>query len=249
MTDLPAESSARRRQPPEVRRAMIIDAARELIADQGAQATTLRDIAAAADVAVGTVTYHFSGMAEVLAGVLEAEMTQFSAPVMQAATTASTGAEGLTLLTDGLVSDGDRAAQHWRLWLDFWTLAAHEERYAAWQAQVYVELHALAASLFARGADDGTLPALEPATDPARTPSHDRAVEYIALMDGLVVQAYLPSSRITPARAREILTESIAARAVESHSSTTESASIRTAIDGRSASAGPRVTAPVSSSK
>src|SRR5690606_22269381 len=110
----------RRRQPPLIRRAMIIDAARELIAAQGAQTTTIRDIAAAANVAVGTVTYHFSGIAEVLAGVLEAEMAQFSAPVMQAALDAPTGADGLAVLTDGLIADGDRAAEHWKLWLDFW---------------------------------------------------------------------------------------------------------------------------------
>lgn len=195
-TGVPA---TRRRQPPTIRRAMIIDAARELIAAQGAQTTTIRDIAGAAGVAVGTVTYHFSGIAEVLAGVLEAEMAQFSAPVMHAATEAPTGGDGLTLLTDGLVADGPRAAQHWKLWLDFWTLAAHQEHYAVWQGQVYRDLHALTASLFARGSEDGSLPPL------AEHSAERRAMEYIALMDGLVVQTYLPAARLQPAQARAIL--------------------------------------------
>ncbi|OJV24460.1 MAG: hypothetical protein BGO26_17820 [Actinobacteria bacterium 69-20] len=188
---------ARQRQPPEVRRAMIIDAARELIAAQGMHATTIRDIAAAAGVAVGTVTYHFSGIAEVLAGVLQAEMTQFSAPVMSAAVAAATGRRGLDILTDGLLASGDRAAEHWKLWLDFWTLAAHQPHYADWQAGVYVDLHYLAESLLRRGTADGSLRAPEPAR---------QAVEYIALMDGLVVQAYLPDSRLKPDQARAMLT-------------------------------------------
>jgi AcrR family transcriptional regulator len=180
----------RPRRPPEVRRAMIIDAARELIAAQGIQATTIREIAAASGVAVGTVTYHFSGIAEVLAGVLQAEMTQFSAGVMRDAADADTGAVGLRTLTDGLIADGDRAAEHWKLWLDFWTLAAHQPHYADWQKDVYRDLHGLAADLFQRDDAEG----------PQRC-----AIEYIALMDGLVVQTYLPGSRLTAAEARALL--------------------------------------------
>lgn len=190
-------ATPRRRQPAAVRRAMIIDAAREPIAAQGIQTTTIRDIASAAGVAVGTVTYHFSGIAEMLAGVLEAEMDQFSAPVMAAAQTADSGLAGLTVLTRGLLADGERAAEHWRLWLDFWTLAAHHEHYSALQSRVYRDLHALAGALLARGLRDGTLPG---ATDP-----DGQAVEYIALMDGLVVQAYLPDSRLTSIQARSML--------------------------------------------
>lgn len=175
---------------------MIIAAARELIAAQGMHATTIRDIASAADVAVGTVTYHFSGIAEVLAGVLQAEMTEFSAAVMEAAAGAVTGLDGLVALTDGLVSDGDRATEHWRLWLDFWTLAAHHAHYSDWQSAVYRDLHGLAEKLLIRGTGDGSLAVADPAMG---------AIEYIAMMDGLVVQSYLPDSRLVPAQAREIL--------------------------------------------
>lgn len=187
---------------PKLRRAMIIDSARGVIAERGLHATTIRDIASAAGVAVGTVTYHFSGIAEVLAGVLEAEMTQFSADVMSAADSAPTGESGLRILTDGLLATGDRALQHWKLWLDFWTLAAHQAHYAKWQSRVYINLHGLAERLIRRGVADGTLRA----TDPAR-----QAIEYIAIMDGLVVQAYLPDSRLGPDQARDILQDYVTA--------------------------------------
>lgn len=216
----------RQRKPPAVRRAMIVAAARDIIAEQGMHSTTLRDIAATAEVAVGTVTYHFGSVSEVLAGVLELEMQQYSEPIMQRAGAADTGAAGLRILTDGLLADGPRATEHWRLWLDFWTLAAHQEHYAQWQSQVYRELHALTEDLFRRGARDGTVPlrakqadlraagtGVDPdAAERARSDqlahaAAQRAVEYVAMMDGLVVQAYLPNSRLSSPRARQLLWE------------------------------------------
>jgi AcrR family transcriptional regulator len=175
---------------------MLVDAARAVIAERGLHATTVRDVAAAGQVAVGTVTYHFSGIAELLAGVLESEMAAYSAPLMTAAEQGRTGRDGLFLLLDGLLADGDRAVEHWKLWLDFWALAAHRAEYALWQHQVYVGLHGLVARLWERGRSDGSLPV----ADAGQT-----AVEVVALLDGLVVQCYLPGARLTPALGRETL--------------------------------------------
>lgn len=192
----------RRRMPPEVRRRMLLQAARGVIADRGLHATTLRDIAAAGDVAVGTVTYHFSGIAEVLAGVLDAEMQEYSAPVMAAAARAATGRDALQHLVDGLLADGGRAKDHWKLWLDFWALSAHDERYADWQRRVYDDLHALAAGAMRRGSQDGSL---APIPDPPAA-----ALEFVALLDGLVVQCYRPQGAITPEQGRATLGARIA---------------------------------------
>lgn len=175
---------------------MIVEAARALIGDQGLANTGLRDVARASDVALGTVTYHFAGMDEVLAGVLAEEQVAFSAPINDAAADAPNGAAGLDVVIAGLLASEPRAAQHWRLWLDFWALAAHVPRYGEWQSEIYRDLHERIAALFARGRDDGTLVV----TDPAR-----QAIEFIALLDGLVVQCYLPNPRLTPAQARTML--------------------------------------------
>ena len=175
---------------------MIIEAARSLIADQGLSATTMRDVARAGEVALGTVTYHFDGIDAVLAGVLAEEMVAFSAPVTTAAREAPTGAAGLDLLIDGLVGSDDRARQHWHLWLDFWALASHVPRYGEWQSEIYRDLHDLVAGLLERGAGDGTLVV----SDAAR-----QAIEFVALLDGLVVQCYLPHPRLPAAHARTIL--------------------------------------------
>ena len=197
MTNGEPRSGTRHRLPPEVRRGLLLDAARSVIAARGLHATTLRDVAAAGDVAVGTVTYHFAGIADVLAGVIDAEMSAYSAPIMQQAREATTGREALQRIIDGLLADGDAARDHWKLWLDFWALSAHDELYGARQSAVYADLHALVAASFSQGLDDGSLPG----TADVRS----AALAFVALLDGLVVQCYLPHGAITPDVGRGIL--------------------------------------------
>ena len=55
----------------------------------------MREVAAAAGVSLGTLTYHFTGIDEVLAGVIEAEETQFFHPIVVRALDADTGRAGL----------------------------------------------------------------------------------------------------------------------------------------------------------
>lgn len=184
---------------------MLLDAARTVIAERGLHATTVRDIAAAGQVAVGTVTYHFSGIEEVLAGVLESETESYSGPIWDRARLAATGLAGLTALIDGLLASDVRTYEHWKLWLDFWALAAHYPQYSSWQSRVYRDLHALVGDLLTRGRLDGSLTVTDAPTE---------AVELIALLDGLVVQAYLPGSRLTPQRARSVLHRYVGSRLV-----------------------------------
>lgn len=184
---------------------MLLEAARSVIADRGLHATTLRDIAAAGDVAVGTVTYHFAGIAEVLAGVLDSEMVDYSGPIMRAAEQAPTGREALQCIVNGLVADGRRAHEHWKLWLDFWALSAHDDRYAGWQTKVYQELHSLVAACRRRGIGDGSITVSAIGDPGQQTDPADWAVRFVALLDGLVVQCYLPGSIITCAQARSVL--------------------------------------------
>ena len=192
----PVQLVSRKRLPPDVRRRMLLDAARGVIAERGLHATTIRDIASAGGVAVGTVTYHFSGIEEVLAGVLEQETTDYSAAIWALAASAPSGLAGLTVLIDGLMASDVRTREHWKLWLDFWALAAHYPQYSTWQSRVYRDLHHLTQEILSRGHDDGSLVVGDPAAE---------AVELIALLDGLVVQAYLPQSRLSPRRARTVL--------------------------------------------
>ena len=114
-------ATERQRQPTEIRRVLIVDAARDVIAERGLAATTVRDIAQAGGVSIGTLTYHFSGIAEILSEVLEREMALFYEPLIERARAAERATDALQSLIDGFFADDDRTGQHWRLWLDFWS--------------------------------------------------------------------------------------------------------------------------------
>ncbi len=58
-----------RRQPPDVRREQILDAAQQVVLRRGPAAATMADVADAASVAKGTVYLYFASKAELLAGL------------------------------------------------------------------------------------------------------------------------------------------------------------------------------------
>ena len=177
---------------------LIVDAARDVIAGRGLFATTVRDIAETAGVSAGTLTYHFTGIAEILSEVLEREMALFYEPLVQRARDAERGHDALQTLIDGFFADDDRTVQHWRLWLDFWSVSAHDEQYASWQREIYLRWHADVLRMLTLACTQGDL-----ATVDAETAVSD----FLAMFDGLAVQAYLPRSPIRPDDARRHLTD------------------------------------------
>jgi AcrR family transcriptional regulator len=174
--------SSGRRHPALVRRRLIIDAARTVIARRGMAATRMREVASAAGVSLGTLTYHFTGIDELLAGVIRAEGNQFLQPIIDRALAADTGREGLRCLVEELFNDDERTREYWLLWLDFWTLASHDPRYGRWQVEAFGEWRTVIAELVARGRADGSLSV----TDPALA-----VTEFMVLTDGVAAQAYL----------------------------------------------------------
>jgi DNA-binding transcriptional regulator YbjK len=72
----PATRPARRYDPD--RKTRIVDAAVEVIAEYGVAGTTHRRIAAAADVPLGSLTYHFAGLSELLALAFERHAERMS---------------------------------------------------------------------------------------------------------------------------------------------------------------------------
>lgn len=186
----------RQRQPTEIRRGLIVEAARSVIAERGPYSTTMRDIATAGGVSLGTVTYHFSGIAEILAHVLQGEMDSFYLPIAERAHAAPDAATAIRLLIDGFFADDERTAQHWRLWLDFWSLSAHDPTHAKWQESAYELWRTDVRKVLERGVASGQF----------RVDDLDVAMaDFLVTFDGLAVQAYLPGSKVGPAQAREYL--------------------------------------------
>lgn len=69
-----AEGSTRRVEAPAVRRAQIIDAAKQRFREAGFQATTMADIAASAGVSVGLLYRYFPGKEDIIRAIVEADL-------------------------------------------------------------------------------------------------------------------------------------------------------------------------------
>ena len=131
-----------KREKPEVRRAMIVAAARAVILRQGLTATGLRDIAAEGDVSVGTVTYHFASVAEILDEVVALETDRFYAGTVEEVDADPDPVHGIRLLVEPLFDGTDASEAHWRLWSDYWTAVSRKpaltperlERLRVWEA-------------------------------------------------------------------------------------------------------------------
>ena len=76
MTTVPVTRSPRRYDPD--RKSRIIDAAIEVIAEHGVAGTTSRRIAAAADVPLGSITYHFDSIDDLLEQAFRRHAEQMS---------------------------------------------------------------------------------------------------------------------------------------------------------------------------
>ncbi|MEU2617695.1 TetR family transcriptional regulator C-terminal domain-containing protein [Streptomyces sp. NPDC007157] len=169
----------RTRQPTEVRRRLIVEAAVPLIAERGYASVGVRDVAAAAGVSVGTVTYHFGSVQEILSEAMVLHIERYYAALSEAAEQADSGAEALRLLVDALFTeDTDR---HWRMWFDYWNAGDPDtdETFTRGQAQRYEAWHLQIRALVERGVADGEF---------AADDLDGFTVRFAALADGLALQ-------------------------------------------------------------
>jgi AcrR family transcriptional regulator len=169
----------RTRQPTEVRRRLIVEAAVPLIAERGYASVGVRDVAAAAGVSVGTVTYHFGSVQEILSEAMVLHIERYYAALSEAAAQAAGAAEALRMLVDALFTeDTDR---HWRMWFDYWNAGDQDpdQAFARGQAERYEAWHAQIRELAERGVDEGEF---------SSDDLGGFAVRFAALADGLALQ-------------------------------------------------------------
>ncbi|KPI13449.1 transcriptional regulator, TetR family [Actinobacteria bacterium OK074] len=175
----------RTRQPTEVRRRLIVEAAVPLIGERGYASVGVRDVAAAAGVSVGTVTYHFGSVQEILSEAMVLHIERYYTALSEAAQRATSGAEALRLLVDALFTeDTDR---HWRMWFDYWNAGEQgtDEAFARGQGERYEAWHRQIRALAERAVADEEFSA---AGTGAGTDLDGFTVRFAALADGLALQ-------------------------------------------------------------
>src|SRR5690606_7614274 len=185
--DAPA---SRTRQPTEVRRRLILEAAVPLVNEHGARRVGLRDIARAAGVSVGTVTYHFGGVREIIGEAVAMEIDGYYGPLGERMLSAPSAAEGVEVLVEGVfTAETDR---HWRLWFDSWAAEdgqGPDER----QSRRYREWSARVAELIRRGTAAGEF---------ACEDVEETATRFNALVDGLALRRLRGAPPLSNAQAR-----------------------------------------------
>ncbi|MCS5520043.1 TetR/AcrR family transcriptional regulator [Curtobacterium flaccumfaciens] len=182
-------AAARVRQRPEVRRAMIVEAARAVIVRNGVGATGLRDIAAEAGVSVGTVTYHFGSVAEILNEVVVLETERFYGAIVAAVDAEPDVLVGLRMLVAPLFGDTEQVRQHWRIWSDYWTAVARRPEVAAEYAERIRVWEACLVRVIRRGVDAGVFGGTRQGSDGGDPVDADTvALQLAAYSDGVATQ-------------------------------------------------------------
>ncbi|MFE2610838.1 TetR/AcrR family transcriptional regulator [Streptomyces mirabilis] len=162
-----------------MRRRLIVEAAVPLIAELGYASVGVRDVAAAAGVSVGTVTYHFGSVQEILSEAMVLHIERYYAALSEAAAQAAGAAEALRLLVDALFTeDTDR---HWRMWFDYWNAGDQDpdQAFARGQAERYEAWHTQIRELAERGFAEGEF---------SSDDLDGFTVRFAALADGLALQ-------------------------------------------------------------
>ncbi len=128
---------------PSLKRAELVEASWQVIAEDGLKAATLRRVATQAGCSTGQLTHYFSGRRALLVDALRSAHYQAGARMVEASARASTDLERLqAVLLESLPLDGARLRE-WRLWLAFWAESMNDPELAEENARRYDEWHAL----------------------------------------------------------------------------------------------------------
>lgn len=168
---------------------MIVEAARAVIVRNGVGATGLRDIAAEAGVSVGTVTYHFGSVAEILNEVVVLETERFYGAIVTAVDAEPDVLVGLRMLVAPLFGDTEQVRQHWRIWSDYWTAVVRRPEVAAEYAERIRVWEACLVRVIRRGVDAGVFGGARDSTGSADPVDADTvALQLAAYSDGVATQ-------------------------------------------------------------
>ncbi|MGW4843269.1 TetR family transcriptional regulator C-terminal domain-containing protein [Nocardia brasiliensis] len=173
------------------RRSQLLDRLADAIAEGGIEGVSIRDLAARANVSIGTVQYHFSTKTELLLSAWHHVRAQAAERFRQSGVADLAPADQLLGLTELLLSPtpDDRLT---RVWLALVARATHDREIAALHRTQWRETEELLATVLAR-------------VNPARAAeSADAAAELLALLDGLAIATVTEPTRISPERARRI---------------------------------------------
>jgi AcrR family transcriptional regulator len=114
----------------ERRRREVCDAARRVIARNGLEVTTLRDISREGGFTTGVLSHHFPDKKAVIAGAFAAASEDWIVRVRESLGGAASAGEMLEALVRAAIPDDPERREEWRLWAEMWTYAGRHPEFA-----------------------------------------------------------------------------------------------------------------------
>lgn len=185
-----------------LRREQLLDAAIGLVASKGYEATTVRDIAAAADVATGTIAYWFSSRDDLLRAALVEASRRFGRRLDDALAEAASPLEELIAHAEVATPRTPRETAAQVVWVEFWRQAQRDPELRALHERMYDSWRARIAATVRAGVEEGAFRAVD---------ADDWARRFVALADGLALHVLLHPGSVTPDDMERIAREQIAA--------------------------------------
>lgn len=128
----------------ERRRREVCDAARRVIARNGLEVTTLRDISREGGFTTGVLSHHFPDKKAIIAGAFAAASEDWIVDVRESLGGAASAGEMLEALVRAAIPDNPERRGEWRLWAEMWTYAGRHPEFAVqlvatdalWEAEI-----------------------------------------------------------------------------------------------------------------
>jgi AcrR family transcriptional regulator len=159
-------------------------------------ATTVREIASVADVSIGTITYHFASIEEILAEVLRDSSQRFTERVVTEALTLSSAMQRLEYLIDTDLPGSEASTAQFRLWLEYWARAIHDPQLAVVHSERHSFERGVIEQIIVDGVSSGEFVAVEASAV---------AAEFLGMLEGLGLQVCLGDVQMPVETARRLL--------------------------------------------
>lgn len=180
----------------DARRAQVIDAALDVIAERGVAKTRLVDVAEAAGVSIGLLQHYFRKRETMLRAAFEEALRQTFADFDAIA---AEEPEPLPRLVSYLRQSV--MSRRWPVWLEFWGVSYREPTLRDQSATLYDEWVAAFHTAVTDGVEAGVFH--------PRVPPQDVADRLVAQIDGLAVRTLLAHDSIPRERAFRLLMEQV----------------------------------------
>jgi AcrR family transcriptional regulator len=182
----------------------VLRAARRVIAQRGADATRVRDVAAETGSAISTLQYSFGSREDLIIAAFEDAAAADFERVRRAAEAADGPVDRLrALVRQSVVAESDEDAREaWLVWVEYWRAAARDDELRAGSADVYAKWRALVGSVLADGRAAGDFR--------SDLDIDQAATQVMALLDGVGVPLVLRHPGITSAGAAAAVLDALA---------------------------------------